>query len=438
MGNSSSQTANEKRQEEVRQKFGVLVPPSFIVVDPSSDPTASLPISCQTRLKSIAAPNVLNDLWTMNQGRQLLETYMTPGVTLSVPTATQGQILVALNTTEGDKSSFLWAEQPLSDNAKAELLVPTVDSPHFHMRYKQDINENTFWAVRGQVNTQQKGWVESRLKSTYDDLDILFSVSSSLPSPSKDATRKDDIMDQVLNSVHLQAAAEYKESLVAVQGGLDQNQLPTLTGSMVSLNLNHQASDKNNAAIDGDVNARVPPLWLTLKQLKPSGEDTTKWTLNLSQILTFDRYVWNVMEERAPKVRQILGWSLQMDTTTASNDAESSSSTPETKWSIGTTWQVNRGLAFKGVMTTSNTSPLSLNYGFIVKRWMQPRATLSVLSQFEFATKKSSFLGFGLELEASPFTLNSTTPTYPNSPSPDYAKADEAAPTKVFIPERRR
>jgi len=431
MGNASSQTDQERRQEEARKKFGVLIPPSFIVVDTSSDSDATLPISCQTRLKSLTAPNVLNDLWTMNQGRQLLETYMTPGATLSVPTATQGQILVALNTNEiNDTSSFLWAEQPLSDNTRIELLVPTVDSPNFHMRYKKSVNENTFWSVRGQMNTQQKGWVESRVKSTYDNLDMLFSVSSSLPSLNDPAT-KNDVMDQVLKSIHLQAGAEYKDSLIAVQGVLDQNQLPTLTASMVSLNLNHQANDDGNSSLTSDVKARVPPLWLTLKQIKPPGEDTTKWTLNLSQILTFDRYVWNVLEERAPKVRQTLGWSLQMDTTTATGE-----STPETKWSVGTTWQVNRGLAFKSVMTTSNTSPLAINYGIIMKRWMQPRATLSILSQFEFATKKSSFLGFGLELEASPFTLNSAAPAYPNSPSPDFAKADEAAPTKVFVPSK--
>ena len=434
MGNTSSLSDHERRQEEARKKFGVLIPPSFIVVDTSSDSTSTLPISCQTRLKSLKAPNVINDLWTMNQGRQLLETYMMPGATISVPTATQGQILVQLSpNTDDDKSdnsSFLWAEQPVSDNTKVELLVPTVDSPNFHMRYKKNISESTFWAVRGQVNTQQKGWVESRVKSTFDDLDMLVSVSSSIPTPS-DKTTKDDIMDQVLKSVHMQAAAEYKDSLIAVEGVLDpQNQLPALTGSMVSVNLNHQATDYDNRSIDGDVNGRVPPLWLTLKQLKPVGQDNTKWTLNLSQILTFDRYVWNVMEERAPKVRQILGWSLQMDTTTSTDEK-----TPETKWSVGTTWQVNRGLAFKGVMTTSNMSPLALQYGIIMKRWMQPRATLSILSQFEFATKKSSFLGFGLELEASPFTLNSATPAYPKSPSPDFAAADEAAPTKVFVPK---
>src|SRR5210317_342887 len=105
MGNTSSLSDHERRQEEARKKFGVLIPPSFIVVDPSSDSTSTLPISCRTRLKSLAAPNVINDLWTMNQGRQLLETYMTPGATLGVPTATDGQILVQLspnNTTENE------------------------------------------------------------------------------------------------------------------------------------------------------------------------------------------------------------------------------------------------------------------------------------------------------------------------------------------------
>jgi hypothetical protein len=420
MGNSASTKSQEKQQEEARRKYGVLIPPSFIVIDDLS----SLPISCQTRLRKVSSPNVLNDLWTMNQGRQLLGTYMTPGVTLNVPTATQGQILVSLNTTNSVPSSFLWAAQPVSDTVTVELLVPTADSPNFQLGYKNSINKNSFWAVKGQMNTSQQGWVESRFKTTHQDVDMLVSLSSSLTNGTASAK------DEILKNVQLQAAAEYKQSLVAVHGVLDENNLPTLQSSMVSLNLNHQPN--MNASHNTKESGQVPPpLWLTLKQNKSLGE-ATDWTLNLSQVLSFDRMVWNILEERAPKVRQTLGWSLQMDT--IPNDTDNSK--PETKWSIGTTWQVNRGIALKGVVSSSNSSPLILNYGVIVKRWQQPRATLSILNQFDFVEKKSSFLGFGIELEASPLLLSSTTPAYPNAPPSDYAKANHAAPTKVHVPKR--
>lgn len=425
MGNLASTSSPEQQKEEARRKYGVLIPPSFIAIDDSS----ALPISCQARLRKVTSPNVLNDLWTMNQGRQLLETYMTPGVTLNVPTATQGQILVSLmNTSNSAPASFLWASQPVNDNTTMELLVPTAESPNFQLGYKKRFDDNSsFWAVKGQMNTYQKGWIETRFKTTGQDLDMLVSLSSSLTNGTASAK------DELLKNIQLQAAAEYKQSLVAVHGILDDNNLPRLKSSMVSLNLNHQAN--TNAPLHSageDVNV-PPPLWLTLKQNRSSGQ-AANWTLNLSQLLTFDRAVWNILEERAPKVRQTLGWSLQMDT--VSNDSTTVGAKSETKWSMGTTWQVNRGVALKGVMSSSDSSPLLLNYGVVLKRWQQPRATLSVLNQFDLVEKKNSFLGFGVELEASPLVLSSATPAYPNEPPSDYSKANDAAPTKVHVPKQ--
>eukprot|EP00980_Cylindrotheca_fusiformis_P017451 scaffold5439_cov132-Cylindrotheca_fusiformis.AAC.10 len=425
MGNTSSNPSPEKLEEEARQKYGVLIPPSFIVVDDVS----SMPISCQARLRKVTSPNVLNDLWTLNQGRQLLETYMSPGVTLNVPTATEGQILVSLNAAANSSpASFLWASQPISNTTTMEMLVPTADSPNFQLGYKNYFNDhNSYWAVRGQMNTYQKGWVETRVKTQSQGVDMLLSLSSSFPSETGSSA-----YEAILKNAQLQAAAEYRQSLVAVHGGLDDNNLPRLKSSMVSINLNNQTNTKVSTTTENSSEV-PPPLWLTLKQDRPAGE-ATKWTLNLSQLLSFDRAVWNVLEERAPKVRQTLGWSLQIDTI---NTLSPTGAKQETKWSVGGTWQVNRGLAVKGIVSSSTASPFLLDYGVILKRWQHPRATLSILNRLDPVEKKNLFLGFGVELEASPLLLATQTPAYPNEPPPEFSKAKDAAPTKVYVPKSK-
>ena len=69
--------------------------------------------------------------------------------------------------------------------------------------------------MKGRVNPKQEGWVEGRHKTNHDDLEMLFSVSSSLPTIA--ASKLSTITNQLLDSLQLQAAAEYKQSLVAVR-----------------------------------------------------------------------------------------------------------------------------------------------------------------------------------------------------------------------------
>jgi hypothetical protein len=429
MGNflsASTATQQEKEQESIRRQYGVLVPPSFI--DSSSSSSAS------TLPSRLTSPNILEALWTMNQGRQLIETYMNPGVTLSVPTATQGQILVALKTTtDSVPSSFLWAEQPISEQVKVELLVPTGGSSNFQLGYRHKFSpkSSSFWSLKSQINTKQQGWVEGRCKSSFQDLELLFSISSYFSS----STKKYSLLDP--KTAQLQAAAEYQQSLMAMCGALDENNLPILQSSLISLNLNHQPNINLGETNDEQsVSQAPPPLWLTLKQNRLPDAISKSWVLNLSQMLTFDRSVWNILEERAPKVRQTLGWALQIETMPLL-DAQNNPDTTDTKWSMGATWQINRGMALKGIVSSCKSAPLLLEYGMILKRWKQPRATLSILNQFDLDKRSHSFIGFGLELQASPFLLSSATATtYPDAPPADFEVEDYGAPTKVHVPKK--
>ena len=441
MGNSFSTKTGRNQEEEQRRKlekqFGVLIPPSFIAIDSSSSLSA-LPLSCQSRMRQTYRPDLLNELWVLNQGRQLLESYMNPGVTLSVPTATSGQILVSLNTTNEKSSplpvsSFLWAEQPLNYTTKVNLLIPTASSPCIQLGYKVKNEENSsFFEVKGQASTSKNystdlnsnekanEWIEGRLKTSYRGMDLICSLSSEVSLLQNYFNSLSSRQQQpFFSNPQLQLATEYKQSLLALTAKLEdqtKNFVPKVESSMVCLNLNHNPT---NTLGNAKVGSEPPPLWLTLKQ---KNEDTAlgpMWILNLSQILTFDRYVWNFLEERAPKVRQTLGWSIQMET-----------SKRQRAWHLGTTWQINRGLALKGVVKSTASAPLCLQYGMIVKRWNQPRATLTFLNEWDWNKSSHSFLGFGVELHTNSILSNSDATTdYPTAP-PKYS---DAPPTKVQL-----
>jgi hypothetical protein len=153
----------------------------------------------------------------------------------------------------------------------------------------------------------------------------------------------------------------------------------------------------------------------------------------LSQILTFDRSVLNVLEERAPLVRQTLGWVVQVEN--AGQDySDNKNNNDTTQWSVGATWQWNRALAVKGVVSDNGQT---LKYGGILKRWNQPRVTLSILNSLDLATAKHSFLGFGLELETTALIVAGSANTADYQDDNLYIDNRDAPvpPTKIQIPK---
>ena len=140
-----------------------------------------------------------------------------------------------------------------------------------------------------------------------------------------------------------------------------------------------------------------PPIWLTLKQTKIRGQQTPQWTLNLSQILTFDRTSLYILEDRAPNIRNHYGWSIQIENNNTNNDTTTTTTTTTgiPKWSIGGSIQLNRNVAAKLVMENGT----SVRTNLILKRWKQPRTTLSILNHMDMSTGRWSFLGCGIEIE---------------------------------------
>ncbi len=205
-------------------------------------------------------------------------------------------------------------------------------------------------------------------------------------------------------TVRLRMAAEYKESILASSTNLSlssllghtTNPIVTNTDTLLSLNLN--GGDETLSS--------QPPLWLTLQQTKgyATAHSPSSFAINLSQVVTFDREIWNILEDRAPKVRNHLGWVCQIQRSQNTDSNEPSTSV----LSMGASAQFNRNLAAKVLFesklgattpTESKSPSAALKFAVVLKRWLEPQASLSVIQKVDLVTGKWSFLGLGLELE---------------------------------------
>ena len=403
MGSVSSQPETpEQKRARLEREYGVLIPPSFVVS--ARQDASAMPMHSLAKLRNLSTPSFLKYLELTNPGHRLLEEFMTPGIHLSIPTFSDGEFLVGLNTGPLNNKSFLWAGQTISPSLQLKMLVPTLDPPSFQAKWSQQAFNTSLAAnvITNNSNQNGGGWLEGKYKhrtesgiecvlGSWISIDSFRNVLRYSTAPSSSSTRK---MSQSA-TVNLQAAAEYEQSLMAAEVELPLFQPMTTpnVSTMLSLNINNPKNNKNNSQ-------HHPPLWLTLKQ-EPMANN--KLTLNLSQILTFDRPVLNILEDRAPLVRQILGWVVQVEKETTSS-GEAGSSASSACLSLGATWQWNRALALKGVVTSTDTES-RLQYAVIVKRWNQPRATMSVLNSIDLKSYKNSFVGFGIELETTPSSI---------------------------------
>jgi len=270
--------------------------------------------------------------------------------------------------------------------------------------------------------------------------------------------------------VHGYIAVDMLGSTTALETKLDTTSLETEVSKYFSIRL----LDKDDTILDdggggrnsNDATAASSPVWFTMTSNAQSS------TMNVSQILAFDRINMNVLDVRAPRVRNILGWTVQIEkpTSTAalsSLEMESSPSSllPSSKVSLGATWQCNRGLAFKLVGTThlqnsnynnyyndngngnvfvdqsggdgGTSSPYSHQWcctlGIIMKRWKQPAMTCSVLGRYDFQSNRMRFLGIGLELETPSFASHGTPNTglYNTSGTTPISNNNNTAPPEM-------
>jgi hypothetical protein len=130
-----------------------------------------------------------------------------------------------------------------------------------------------------------------------------------------------------------------------------------------------------------------PPLQVTLER------DNKRAMIALTQVLAFDRVQMNLVEERAPYVRNTLAWTIRLESTKAPEGTTDSERTNRVL--LGAAWQLNRSLAVKAVYNGSDVTTAVL-----FKRWERPRVLCSVLNKWSPQQGAlPSFVGLGIELE---------------------------------------
>jgi hypothetical protein len=79
----SKKLSAEEEQQQMQQQYGVLIPPIFTVSQDDgyiASTNDNVPISTQAQWYSASSPNLVDSLWRLTAGYNLLTEYMSPGI----------------------------------------------------------------------------------------------------------------------------------------------------------------------------------------------------------------------------------------------------------------------------------------------------------------------------------------------------------------------
>jgi hypothetical protein len=373
---STSLTADEK---------GVLIPPSFGVSTNALPPSSS----AARRPSPQYLENVEKDLLCY----RILHDHMVSGLWVSATTPSDASVLasfvVSNNGSDSDTNSS--AEGMLSacqkwSHGQADIRAHTLASAIASAHYVPLPG----WNVYGSADASGLAWLgchvspltwirppsqayyrnnpfadeekKTAAEKTIQKIQLGSSLQLQYPG------RVTSLSDMELQHVRGYASADVAGCTVVVEATLPMKTLDPHVAHFFSANL--------SSADEG------PPLMFSIQS------SPTASSMSLSQVLTFDRRVANVFETRCPRIRNTLGWAVQMKRERDADDAQ---------LTAGLAWQVNRGLCVKLV---ANPTDSGLTGALLLKRWRQPRVLLSLLAGMD-SGKKVSY-GFGLELETGP------------------------------------
>ena len=315
---------------------------------------------------------------------------------------------------------------------------------------------------------------DSHLVPFYYDRNQNSSSSNNRNSKSK---QPQSWLSQLLsstNEVHGCASVNLLGATAAIQGSVPLS----VTDGPGGLTYRHNSkcyrtSSYFSTSINDEV-TNLSPIQLTIQQQNQFGPTATssKSSISVSQIITFQRYHFNIVDEyRAPYVHNTLAWTIEMESLSSSkplsslthfSSAEDSgehqthhrhntdhgiiSMNRMNRVSLGLAWQLNRNVALKAVLypPTSSSSTSSSNNGItattalLLKRWYYPRITCSILHKWSLhdPTKNrifpaAQFAGIGIDIEtgdnnhycSSSSTSNTTHRSTPKSTS--YCNEDD-------------
>lgn len=384
MGNRPSQSAEQKaawEREKALKKHGVLIPPSFAIEGATS--------AARTLLQQPLQPSLIEELVQSSISHRILNEYLQPGFFLSsaVDGSTDVRAAFTLPATSSTASAGRIVAQRSTTYSTSRVSMGTEDGPPtLSLGYQMTPG----WLLYAHLGAGH-GWLGTHLDVTLNqrepaypsspmnqadqppDQSMRMRLGSWVPSsvkPKRIRTLAEapSLIDAVLGY----AAIDFLGSTAGVEVELPMSSLQPSTKSFFSMNLT------------GD---EGPPLTIALSRVDQSPSSSLS-AMSLSQVVHFDRFQLNPMEDRAPRIRNTLAWTLRMEQQV--HDTESS-----TRLMLGGAWQINRGLALKAVIDQQG----GVTSAVILKRWKHPRVSCSVLCRQANVRSSPGFLGIGLEIE---------------------------------------
>jgi len=134
---------------------------------------------------------------------------------------------------------------------------------------------------------------------------------------------------------------------------------------------------------------------LVLAVCRDSTQDPPTLSASVSQVVSFDRQVLNILEDRCPKIRNTVSWAVEL----TSSELE-----PKSSLCAAVAWQMNRNIA-----TKVRVDQQGMTAALLVKRWAFPGLTLSILGGYK---SQQPFWGLGVQLDTS---LNPSDAIYAKS-----------------------
>ena len=469
--------------------LSVLLPPAFGVTGTPSQKGTGPPLSVQHRLLQTAGNRPVGYMEYLHEtdlATCILNDHMRAGVWIAAQAATNTMIRVSLAPDPKTQTipSQLFLEKklalPSSQAVKGIVQLRAETEPNSIPSLSGSVQLTRSSSLFGSISSAGSGWLGAHYDRTFhmDSIQESFPANILLPNTPEDAYKDDpfqtaaqvkpyegldtmsrntinckfgswmpiqwgdplhslsssshlrDDYSSKCKSVHGYAAINMLGATAAVHGSVpvhgdhsfhaQQPQWPVLR-SYFSANLN-------------DVDR--PPLQVTLE--RDNGNDTA--SISLCQVLAFDRWQLNPVEDRAPKVRNTVAWTARMEsrggvatetmtdhslnlmTTTSSGPEDSGAHNPGSnarinRLSLGAAWQLNRGLAVKAVLQPQDQC---LSAAVILKRWKQPRVACSLLGSYDYSGNGGRglrFVGLGLELETGSIDANPDAYYYNHHPS---------------------
>jgi len=363
---SKSKTPGEslarKRKKEL-EKHGILVPPAFAI--------GRLPLSPSTLCRLPQQLSYYDYLRTIDPSTRILQDHMEAGLWMTADTTGIGHIRASLSDFESG------GEGRVMGHIKGYVLrAGTVQVPSVATSLHVIPN---ILSLFGKINTSGQGWLGATFDYTYkntrtpelhtqnihlkpeddEESNVHVKLGSWIPFDCKSPK------DVRINQVHAYAAVDLLGSTAAVETKIPLDTLEPETKSFFTIDLRSE---------------EAPPMQITLER-----ENDTS-AIALTQIFSIDRYQLNILEDRAPKVRNTIGWTCRMER----------SDSGAANVAVGAGWQVNRALAFKAKVEPQDSS---ITAALLVKRWKQPRVTSSILAKYDWKNQTIRFIGVGIELE---------------------------------------